>query len=264
MKRNLPTIKMASLVLVAFFFMSNRGGSPGGRTGSTTDDGTCGTNGGCHGGAGGLISQDFLSVEDTDLYVPEDTMTIVVSPTQMNRNVWGFEMMAEDASGNSVGEFISNGDANALRGGERATHKFASSSSADGATWNVRWKGPAEGTGDVTFYASSLAANGNGTTGGDRVLVNTLTLKEGARIPGSVSLLDNIDISLYPNPTTNTLNIKGSVNQIDRITVFNSLGVNLLSTSFQSRLDVSDWLPGLYYVKLQFGNNSITKTVLKQ
>lgn len=257
------TFKIATLALVAFFLMSNRGGSPGGRTGSTTDGGTCGTNGGCHGSSAGLISQDFLSVEDADSYVPEDTMTIVVSPTQMNRDVWGFEMMAEDSNGNPVGEFISNQDANARDGGVRVTHKFATSFGTGGATWNVRWKGPAEGTGDITFYASALAANGNGSTGGDRVLVNTLSLKEGARIIGSALPMENIQVTLYPNPAVNTVHIQGSSKHIDRILVFNSQGVNLLNTGFQPILDIGQWESGVYFIKLQSGNQSITKTLVK-
>ena len=56
------------LSVLAVFFMSNRGGSPGGRSGSTTDNGaTCSTNGGCHTSSSAPSSQEMLSTD-----VPEN------------------------------------------------------------------------------------------------------------------------------------------------------------------------------------------------
>ncbi len=262
MKRILPAVQITLLIATALVFMSNRGGSPGGRTGSPNDGSSCGTSGGCHGSSQGAIVQDFISTDmPSSGYEPGKSHTITLSPALNGRSTWGFEIVAEDVNGNKVGEFISNDDGNALQSGTRATHKFASSTGTDGRTWNLTWKAPAEGTGEVTFYAASLAANGNGNTGGDRVILDDLSVDEG--VVNNVSMVENISVVLYPNPTTSELHIEGETAGLERIYIFNAQGVAVLDLPFSNVVKVDELTSGNYFIKLLKGNKSITKSFLK-
>jgi hypothetical protein len=53
------------------------------------------------------------------------------------------------------------------------------SAPSPGNTFEMEWIAPDAGTGDVTFYSASLAANGNNATSGDGTANNTLTIAEG-------------------------------------------------------------------------------------
>ena len=252
------------LILFAGILMANRGGSPGGKTGSTTDKGTCSSNGGCHaGGSSTVTAQDYIQTNvPSSGYVPGQTYTVSLKPVRNGISVWGFEMMAEDANGNAVGEFISNSDANARDNGERATHKFTSTTGADEKLWDVSWKAPTAGTGSITFYAASLAANGNGTTGGDHVLTDTATIIEGA--PSSVWSVEWEKVRVYPNPAVNSIHLKGLQSNDFTISIYNQMGKEIYSSNYTDMIDVSEFAKGIYYLKLTNGDSYTTKRFAKQ
>jgi hypothetical protein len=264
MKRNVTTIKVVLLVGLSFVFMSNRGGSPGGRTGSTTDVGTCATQDGCH-GPKTPIQQEALSADFPSAgYAPGGNYQITLRPSNTGTSVWGFECMAEDADGNAVGTFANNDDSNVQGGGDRATHKFASTSSEAGSTeWILDWTAPASGTGDITFYVAILAANGNGNTLGDNVIIDTLVVGEG-EISSISDLLEN-EIRLYPNPVVNELHIdsKSGMNG-GLIEVFNASGEIVISSKISETISVNSLAAGTYYAKISQGDKLITKTFIKQ
>ena len=264
MKRNVTTVKVLLLAGLSFVFMSNRGGSPGGRTGSTTDVGTCATQGGCH-GPKTPIQQELLSGDFPSTgYSPGSSYNITLKPTNTGTTVWGFECMAEDGNGNAVGVFTSNEDANEQGNGRRATHKFASTSSAAGSTeWTLDWTAPAAGTGDITFYVSVLAANGNGTTSGDNVIIDTMVIREG-QVSSISDVIEN-EIRLYPNPVLNELHIASKhVINSGLLQVFDAKGLLVISTEMRETISVQNLAVGTYYAKISQGNQLVTKTFVKQ
>ena len=239
--RRLPVyLLLAGSVL----FLSNRGGSPGGRTGSNVDSQrTCGTNGGCH-GPQTPVEQAMISTNIPETgYIPGQSYEITITATQANRNVFGFELMGEDGSNTGVGTFANNDDGNA--NGFRITHKFNSSSGTGGRTWVLDWTAPETGTGDVTFYASVLAANGNGNNGGDILLVDNATVTEGATT--SISKNDNLKIKVSPNPSTDFITISKSFGPNAVVRVTNILGEIVLEQPFNSQVNVAS-LPANRYV----------------
>lgn len=72
--------------------------------------------------------------------------------------------------------------------------------------------------------------------------------------------------SVYPNPTSDILNIKGS-QEVDNITVFNLLGQNVASFTkneiVNSSIDLSELSKGLYLVKISSGDKTQTLRVTK-
>ena len=73
--------------------------------------------------------------------------------------------------------------------------------------------------------------------------------------------------SVYPNPTSNILNIE-STQEIDNVTVFNLLGQNVASFSkneiTNSSIDMSELSKGLYLVKITSGDKTQTLRVTKE
>lgn len=257
-------LTLVALVFGAVLFMSYRGGSPGGRSGSSTDGSTCGTSGGCHGNvATQIIPQDMISSDIPETgYAAGATYNISVSPAVEGIAVWGFEMMAENASGDGVGTFANNADVNTKDNGLRATHKSASTSGKSGKTWTVEWTAPATGTGEVKFYAAALAANGNGNTSGDDVVIDTLTIAENAT--ASVNKLAAIAIAVYPNPTSDLLYITGYSNTNAVLSVFDILGAEILRKPFARSIDVSALPSGAYYLKIVNGDIAVSKKFVVQ
>ena len=84
-----------------------------------------------------------------------------------------------------------------------------------------------------------------------------------------MSIEDNIieAFSVYPNPTTDVLNIK-STQDIDNVTVFNLLGQSVASFSkneiTNSSVNLSDLSEGLYLVKITSGDKTQTLRVTKE
>jgi len=68
--------------------------------------------------------------------------------------------------------------------------------------------------------------------------------------------------SVYPNPTTNYINIKSEID-IDRVKLYNSLGqVVLQKNQHATQLNVDNLNSGLYILKIHSGNKIVIKKVL--
>jgi hypothetical protein len=71
----------------------------------------------------------------------------------------------------------------------------------------------------------------------------------------------NDDILIYPNPTKDILNIKTTKN-INRISLFNELGVEFVIENPTSQIDLSSLSKGIYIVKINIDENTIIKKII--
>ncbi len=127
----------------------------------------------CHSNAqnGGSLT---ISVDDgIQEYVPGHTYLIdlnINAPSQAFTNAYGFEITARNQANNVVGEWIaSNPNTIILDQGKYLSHYNANSSNQNGH-YLLEWKAPDTGQGSVSFYASAIAGDGDGTTSGDAVV----------------------------------------------------------------------------------------------
>ena len=69
-----------------------------------------------------------------------------------------------------------------------------------------------------------------------------------------------IDAQLYPNPATESFNIKG-VNEIEKVFVYSAEGKLMIESEYQygNAVSVDHLNPGVYFVKMKSG--SVYKTV---
>jgi hypothetical protein len=260
MQAKIKLLSFFGLIIFSMVLMSNRGGSPGGRTGSSTDGSTCGTNGGCHNNGNPATPKDMLSTNiPTKGYSPDSTYRITINATQGSRDVFGFEMMAEDSFGNGIGQFV--GDTAVTANGFRATHKFASSTGSNGISWTTDWIAPSKGTGSLKLFLAVLATNNNQTTGGDMVLIDTLELSE--NLTADVPSIEDITLSFYPNPVHTQLHIEGYSNRNSQITIVNLEGKIVEESKFRNVLNVASLQPGKYILMIEDQDVVLRKPFVK-
>lgn len=260
MFRIVKTAPILTLIILAVVFLANSGGSPGRRTGSPSDGSSCATNGGCHGPKTPENSSMLSTSIPESGYVPGEEYDITVSASKAGINRYGFEIVAENGSGDAQGSFVDNDNVNATN--NRATHKFQSITGNGSNSWTITWVAPQAGSGDVSFYVAVLAANGNGTTSGDNVLLDNLTVSEGQS--ASVSIIEELGINVYPNPTTEKLFIEGANEGFRKITVMDLSEKVLISTRFTSVLEVSELASGNYILSIQSSDVVIRKPFIKR
>lgn len=112
----------------------------------------------------------------------------------------------------------------------------------------------------TTYFWSIDVVNCFGSTAGTTVWSFTTDAQ--------LSIEDNVleTFKVYPNPTSNVLNIKAT-QDIDNVTVFNLLGQNVASFTkneiINSSIDLSELSKGLYLVKISSGDKTQTLRVTK-
>lgn len=126
---------------------------------------------GCHSGGSFTGTATLSGLPDT--VVAGQTYSITLTHAS-NANRAGFQLTALDGSNSRAGDLMAgagSGLANAS-GRQYVRHTSARVLSGGSTNWLFSWTAPSSASGnDVTFYFTSLAANGNGSTSGDNVLI---------------------------------------------------------------------------------------------
>ena len=156
---------------------ANSTSPPAGRTGAPGDAGTCVT---CHSGAGGSGALVMALYDFNPTYVPGQTDTLVIAIGGPGATRWGFELTAlKDSDNSAAGTFAPTADLPIQTASESSGGRFYFGHRSNGAIapfdpndgtewgfptggWLVEWTPPAQGSGNVTFYAAGITANGDG------------------------------------------------------------------------------------------------------
>lgn len=245
------------LFVIGQVLMAYHTGSPGGRTGSPTDQMTCGTTG-CHGEQSGIPTQ-MINTDIPELgYTGGEVYTLTLNPSKSGVDKYGFEIVAEDSNGVAVGVFIENVEVNAFLGDHRATHRSTSLLGKGERTWVVEWQAPPKQTGPITFYMASLAANGNDNNFGDSVLIDSLRIEEKISL-GLLGCKDTERMSYDPH--TQEIHLP-MITAGDRVKVMDINGKLHIDCLAHPVLSVSSLSPGMYLILVEGnGENMIMKMV---
>jgi len=245
------------------------GGSPGAKTASPGDNGANCTQ--CHTGTLNLAEDWLTSSIPASGYIPGETYTITATGVHSGVNKFGFETTAEDSGDAKTGEFtITNSDETKLTNNDHAvTHTGdGTTPSGDSRSWMFDWAAPETGTGEVTFYATFNAANGNGQTTGDVVYKTSYVVQEHTVSVKETESLDNM-VHVYPNPVTDNFYIDVKETDVKEISLFSlSGGLVMQKTNFDKNKSIfiqSDNLKsGNYYLVITTNNNQkLSKSIIK-
>lgn len=201
------------LVSTSYYSFTNGGGAPAGNT-NAPGDASCAQSS-CHGGSvitSGTNWNNFTITTNIPAngYVPGTSYTVTISHAVAGINKWGFQFVALNASTFSQAGSLTAGTGmqSTLSGGKTyLTHNSAGTAGTGSKSWSFTWTAPNPGVGQVSFYATVNAANGDNGSGGDQIYGKSITVAEFSNLPtaviGGVPPSGNVCLG-------DTLNLQGS------------------------------------------------------
>ena len=195
----------ASLLILTLFLLGNSNNPPNGRTGAPGDQ-LCSS---CHssGSMNGNISLSGLpaSIQPNTTYA----LTLTSTVTTGSASTAGFQIVALNSNNQNAGDMIPTGPevgTNTSGGREYMEQRGDKSISGGQVSWTFDWESPATatGSGDITFYASSVLANNNGSTSGDRGINTSFTTNlssGGGGLPVSISIVNSNNVDCFGDNT---------------------------------------------------------------
>lgn len=140
-------------------------------------------------------------------YSPNTVYPLEIKLSDPAAQRWGFEMTVIDQNGTSQGALAPvNLETQTSTGGafSRTYLKHTSQGTHFGQTaqntWQFQWTAPAAGTGSVGFFVVGNAANGNGSTSGDRIYTTSVNVAEESLSPVPEGMFAASLHDPYPNP----------------------------------------------------------------
>ncbi len=279
----LRTICLLAFLTASYLIFSSRSGGPATiqsiqATGSPLDNTSC-ANSGCH--FGGAFRTNITAVllkggDTVSQYIPGEEYVFQININSINNPAaYGFQTVALMGEDNESGGLFQSGpdQTNFVTINNRLYVEHAAPRNSN--VIEVGWLAPEAGSGDVSFYAAGNAVNLDGATSGDSpsIMPQPLVVSEG--IASGIFKVDrlSVNLSLYPNPGSDWLNIEivgadiGSY-QIQLIDIAGkvvwSQQLNIIEQQFVKKINLSGFQLGLYFLKLTDGNAVATSSFFKK
>lgn len=185
-------------------------------------------------------------------YTPGQTYQVTVTLNANGGNQAKYGFMLAPMYYNDYKGALQATDANCFveSAGRWITHTSQGSSGGTPTkTYTFNWTAPPAGSGPVILWLAANFANGDGGTGGDKILTTALPLNElSASAPTSDAPLPTLIVA--PNPARTDIRVDMPGTSLWDVRVFNLEGRCLIHTGFgtssPARLDVSSLAPGAY------------------
>ena len=233
------------------------------KTGSPVSSNTCGQ---CHNGGSFSASTEvkLKNAAGTAVteYKPGEKYTLELTVKHTGATRFGVQSVALFDNNATAGKWATkSSNAKLVSVSGRTYGEQTSASTSNVFTFD--WTGPVKGSGKVTFYASGLAANGDGGTGGDMFAKGTpLAVKEA----GSTSIIENnaIAFKMYPNPAVHQITIENSDSELKQIEIYDISGKMIQQkqlSGVNTTVDLSGFASGTYFVK--YGDKGAVQRFVK-
>jgi hypothetical protein len=278
----------ASLAIAAFFIFdativkSKITSPPAGTSGDPITNSSCAA-GGCHPSPAVTPTSSDLaltigtgtpttSLNSSFKYAGSEIYNINFGITSFTGR-YGFQIVELDGANTQAGSFtVSNAATtkiNTSGGRQYIGHQNANATKS----WTFKWNAPAVTTGDVTFYYAFITANNDNESTGDVVYKGSVKIS-----PESASAIEPIDtklsnLSIMPNPVNNqfavsfdlleTNKVSAQLYSIDGRLVQELMNEQLPAGNCSKSFDANELNAGIYLVKLNIGQSSVTKKIVK-
>lgn len=301
----IATVSVATLLLLFTAGIPSNGvhdplynaGGTAASTGSPGEAHTC-SQAGCHGAGNGTSSSGgladnagngsivFSSVPSmtANQYVPGTTYSIIVTISEIGKANFGFDAEMLDNSGNTnlmvnntsgtitITDAIRTHTTGAFGTGRKCvTHSLNGGQSVNTSSFTFNWKAPASGT--VNVYLSGVAANNDNLPNAiDNVYLQHTVISPAA----PTGIKQNFDqtslLNLYPNPTTDKLNLSFMVWQTENIKIslyaLDGKEVKVLADTkieeglFKENYTVDELERGIYFLKISSPSINVSKKLI--
>lgn len=223
----------------------------------------------CHGGTALPVDGWVRTNIPNEGYTPGTTYTITAINTEHGATRFGFQVSPQDSNGTLIGTLVISDTARTkLVGNDKyVTYREAGVEGVDSLKWEFNWVAPAEGTGDVTFYAA-FNSNADGHKDGDHTYLSKLTVREKWKTGLAKNTL--LQFAAYPNPANNVINIAtDNVSPNMFIDIINLQGkqVDVSATQIQNGLhsiNTSNLSNGVYVVRIHDNGKTATRKISVQ
>ena len=286
MKRKYFYATAAITVMVIVFYTivyANSTGATYGICGAPDDQvpGSCGTPyGNCHGIAP-IIDSNVLKITLIDpttsqsvrTYQLGKKYTVKIELTYRSLIACGFESTVETAAANAhVGTMTAGTRSQIIRNPTKttatyATHYSSARTSTHYGMWEYNWTAPTTAQGDLIIYAAGNSANGNGTNSGDTIFNSQLTISHNSSIENQI--LNNSDISIYPIPANDNINIDYRLSKAENTSVelldIKGQQIKTIQAGFmpmgenKASADIKGLPAGIYFMRIMAGGEAAVK-----
>jgi hypothetical protein len=208
---------------------------------------------GCHGGGGFTGTVTITGVPDTVLAGQVYPITL---EHLSNAEIAGFQLTALDGANAKAGTLTAgsgSNTANGMMGRQYVRQSSPKQLVSQKASWTFNWTAPSlAGGNNITFYFASLAANDNGSNGGDNVLTGTKPVvfrqTVAAAEPQAAQWL-----RAYPTLATDRVTIELLNGRQGYLHLFDAQGKLVMEQplSGQSILSVAGFQKGLYHARIE-------------
>ena len=242
------------LTYVIFVFYTS--GPPAGYTGSPGDGRNCTA---CHALTNNFSPQVTLTHNiPPEGYTPGATYQLTLSVSS-SANKHGFQLTAEDVNRQRQGTFQSTGNYTQTVGNNQYIENTSNGTSR--TSWTFNWTAPTTNNGEITFYASVNATNGDNNTTGD----TPVTFQQAVPQVG-IAKQTIRGIYVYPNPVKNILFISNNASfEITQLEIFNMQGKKVfLSDGKTEKISLQHLTAGLYLLKIHTPNQTGTYQLIKE
>lgn len=179
----LLTIGLGALVFVPTRTATSNSGGAAARNAGVPGENTCASSG-CHSSFALNSGNGSVVVASADTYTPGTALDLTVRVAQSGSSTYGFQIAARDANGDPAGSFELADGGTRFSGSTTIGQRYVGHSTPSvSGEWSVRWLAEAGQVGDVTFYATGNAANGNGSSSGDWIYSTSRTVLQGQGTP---------------------------------------------------------------------------------
>ncbi len=248
MSKKIISLFIIIIVATAAMVDTMSNGAPASSTGAPGE--TSCTMSGCHddnvinsgGGVSSLALDNGLSY-----YVPGTTYTVHVQISQSNSIRFGFQLIAlKDADSSNIGTFniteasrtqLLSGTGN-LSSRKYVTYTYPGTNAVTpgNGSWSFQWTAPFVDEGPITLYLATVAANDDGTDGGDHCYLSSLQLYPTALGVEQFSAAQQF--SVFPNPSSDQIKVHYSLKKTSavKLELLDLKGTKLESWNFAAQL----------------------------
>ena len=150
----------------------------------------------CHSGNAVNAGSGTMSITGLPIdYIPGETYDLAVIISDPSASSYGFQLAA-------IADGLATGSLSAVSSGMRTeSGAIEHSGVSSTGSWNFRWTAPSSDQGVISFYASGVAANGNGSSSGDYVYVTSEDLSPTSSNQISMDWNASTGGVIYSSPT---------------------------------------------------------------